>query len=401
MSHFSLESLTKAVKSAAAIRSQTSLQPAGGEGDKIFPSTYEGGKYAFEFRQLPGKEEPTPCVLIDSVQSQANRFELSLLEAFENGELAMPVLTVDFGAFNLPKQLRITSLEAPHRHADALLRDSLYNGVPFRQSAIGKPLDNVDLKNAAPLLELCPMALLAGSWDSTGPKGGLGPKFARAMVSEIVGINVVQGVKTSSRLDPAEISKNSAKVYMTDQGGWTLDSKKAIKVKGKEALYGKEGKPSEINHGNIVPSIKDGGFTIEKAVQTTVISLAGLRKLRFPIDGEFDTDRDLKARTLLAALGLFAAVSTAEKGYDLRSRCLLFPEHRQKWEILANPGGENPEFELTSEQALEVLKAAIGDAKKAGLPWHEGEIVLQASPELGQLVLLSQESQIKGQEGDE
>lgn len=401
MSKFTLETLSKAVKGAAALRSRTDLQPAGGEGDKIFPSTYEGGKYAFEFRQLPGKEAPVPCVLLDSVQSQANRFELSLLEAFENGEASMPVLTVDFADFNLPKPLRITSLEAPHRYADALLRDSLYDGVPFRQSSIGKPLDNVDAKNATPLLELCPMALLAGSWDSTGPKGGLGAKFARAMVSEIVGINAVQGVKTSSRLDPAEITKSAAKVYAAAQGGWTLDDKKAIKVKGKEALFGKDGKPSEINHGNIPPSIKDGGFTIEKAVQTTVISLAGLRKLRFPVDGKFDVDKDLKARTLLAALGLFAAVSTAEKGYDLRSRCLLFPEHRQKWEILANPGGDNPEFELTAEQALEVLKAAISDAKNAGLPWHDGEIVLQASAELGQLVLLSQESQIKGQEGDE
>lgn len=245
------------------------------------------------------------------------------------------------------------------------------------------------------------MALLAGSWDSTGPKGGLGPKFARAMVSEIVGINAVQGVKTSSRLDPAEISKSAAKVYAAENSGWTLDETKAIKVKGKTALFGKDGKPSEINHGNIVPSISEGGFTIERAVQTTVISFAGLRKLRFPLDGKFDAQRDLKARTLLAALGLFAAVSTAEKGYDLRSRCLLFPEERPKWEVLTNPGGDNPEFALTSQEALEILNAAIEEAKKAGLPWREGEIVLKASPDLGQLVLLSQESQIKGLEGDE
>jgi hypothetical protein len=30
-------------------------------------------------------------------------------------------------------------------------------------------------------------------WDSTGPKGGLGPKFERAMVSEIVGIDAEVG----------------------------------------------------------------------------------------------------------------------------------------------------------------------------------------------------------------
>ena len=105
---------------------------------------------------------------------------------------------MDFADHGLPKTLRITSLEAPHRIADALLRDSLHDGKPFRKSEIGKRIDDVDNRNATALFELCPTALVFGMWDSTGPKGGLGAKFARAMVSQIVGLHAEVGVKTSS-----------------------------------------------------------------------------------------------------------------------------------------------------------------------------------------------------------
>lgn len=68
-----IEKLNDAVKKAAAFRCVTEYQPAGGTGDKIFPPTYEGGKYATEKRRLLGEAAPVDCVLLDSVQSQANR----------------------------------------------------------------------------------------------------------------------------------------------------------------------------------------------------------------------------------------------------------------------------------------------------------------------------------------
>ena len=75
---------------------------------------------------------------------------------------------------------------------DLILRDSeLKEGaskVPFRQSNKGKALNKVNPADATPLFELCPTALIFGMWGSTGPKGGLGPKFERAIVSEVVGI---------------------------------------------------------------------------------------------------------------------------------------------------------------------------------------------------------------------
>jgi CRISPR-associated protein Csb1 len=191
---------------ASALRCRTQLQPAGGAGDKVFPPTYAGAAYATEKRRIPGREDPVECVLLDSVQSQANRMEEALQQAVDEGRVSIPVIDVDFSGNELLTEIgRVTSLQAPHRIADAILRDSLLDGVPFRRSELGKRLDAVSFANATPLYELCPTALLFGMWDSTGPKGGLGAKFQRAMVSEIVGIDAVYGVKTSSRIDPLQI----------------------------------------------------------------------------------------------------------------------------------------------------------------------------------------------------
>ena len=42
----------------------------------------------------------------------------------------------------------ITALRAPHRIADALLRDALLDGVPFRSSAIGKAFTDARVNHA-------------------------------------------------------------------------------------------------------------------------------------------------------------------------------------------------------------------------------------------------------------
>ncbi len=76
------------------------------------------------------------------------------------------------------KKFTVTSLEAPHRAADALFRDSLLNGIVFRKSEAGRLLDAADVRHATGLFGLCPTALVFGMWDSTGPRGGLGAPSA-------------------------------------------------------------------------------------------------------------------------------------------------------------------------------------------------------------------------------
>ena len=384
METLSLEHIRDALAgNAAAFRSVTEHQPAGGPGDKIFPPTYERGSYATEMRHMGGEE--VPCVLLDSVQSQANRMELALLEEWESGRVPLPVISVAFTGPGLPRPFRVTSLEAPHRIADALLRDSELDGVMFRDSDTGKRLDTLDVRNATALFELCPTALVFGMWDSTGPRGGSGVKFQRCMVSEIIGLDAVPGRKTSSRIDPAQIRRDAGPVYRTSDGSWTLDQAAA----GEGSSRGV--RPSDINHGNIPPSISDGGFTISRALQTTVLSLPALRRLRFPIDGAAtDPQVDLAAQTALAALALLAATLTQEQGADLRSRCLLYPAAPAAWELLAAPGSEPSQFAFPGEQAREVYRQAVEAAGAAGLPWLDQELVLQPSRQLQALVQQSQ-----------
>ena len=388
------DQLAKAVAGhAAAIRCRTRLQPAAGPGTKVFPPTHKDGVYAMEKRRLPidgrvGETREADCVLLDSVQSQANRIEDALQDALDRKLISIPVIVVEFGD-EIPEVQRVTSLQAPHRAADAILRDSLLDEVPFRKSDIGRAITDSSLANATALFRYCPHSLILGVWDSTGPKGGLGAKFARALVSEIVGVDAVIGKKTSSRIDPLQ-SRASAKVVKEKDGSWKL----AKDEKAKGAVS-----PSEINHGNIPPSVSDGSASIAYADHTAVLSLPQLRRLRFPIEGALDPTVDDAARTVLAALALVGLTLAIERGADLRSRCLLFPETALEFELLATPGKPDA-FALTSEHAIKLLDSAVKAAAKLGLQWQDEPTMLKPSEELVALVKKSQELAATSMEGD-
>jgi CRISPR-associated protein Csb1 len=375
--------------SAAALRLTLRLEAVS---PKVFPPTYEGGKYATESRRIDGRE--VPCVLLDSVPSQANRMELALQDAWEGGEIDLPVTSVDFSKVENPGVPRVTSLQAPHRIADAMLRDSSLGKTKFRQSAVGKELDQLSAAYATPLLRHAPHCLVFGMWDSTGPRGGLGVKFSRAVVSEVIGVDAVGGVKTSSRIDPLNIRANSGTLYAAKGGGWTLDKDAADRdAKKNPAKLGKDGKPSEANHGNVTPTTAAGGFTIDHAEQTTVLSLPALRRLRFPPKpgAKSAPDGDAVARTYLAALGLLGATLAVEAGYDLRSRCLLRATNAVRWELLGRPGEDSRWFDLPKDAALGLYKAALAGVGATGLPVETTEVVLTPSDDLVTLVKKSME----------
>jgi CRISPR-associated protein Csb1 len=386
-------------RDTVAIRGVVKLEPAGGPGDKIFPPTHAvdennkkpGAKYAFETRRIDGRE--VQCVLIDSVQSQANRMEEALEALWAAKKIALPVVTVDFASSVAPEVGRVTSLTAPHRIADALLRDSLLNGQLFRLSDIGKSFTDASTKDATALFKVCPTGLVFGLWDSTGPKGGLGAKFQRALVSEIVGINAAPGSKTASRIDPLNILKEAADIYEAQDNNerWTTIIEDAKKNKtGEPIKFGKEGKPSEVNHGNVTPSIDSvaGGVTIDEARHTVVLSLAALRRLGFATGAD-------EARTVLAALGLLAVFAAESRGHDLRSRCLLVPKKdcALKLEAVHRDGSTTP-LDLNLEAALALYKEAVRNLPE-GIKFDNGPgealAELQPSPKLVDLVKKSRE----------
>ena len=408
-----LADLQEAVQNRVALRTINRLYPAGGPTSKVFPPTYLGGVYATEDRLVEG--ERTKCVLLDSVASQANRMEEALQTALDKG-FKMPVAVINFPSDNGSDGTkyagqRLTSLQAPHRIADALFRECTIGGTDFRKSEEGKRIFAATPSFATPLFERCPTALLFGMWDSTGPMGGLGAKFERAITSEIVGINAVFGVATSSRIDPVIPKTEDAPIYQKEDSGWTFEEKEAKHDKGGKAVkYKEKGKLSEVNLGNVTPTLKEysdnskvtdphtgrpaqkgqvaaAGATIDYAEQICVISLAALRKLHFPesADAARNDDRDNAARTVIAALGIAAFSLSVERGIDLRSRCVLEQRDSARWAALGSP---SKEFEVSGGEALDLLRGAV-EAAKGVIEWKTDEMRLDPTPKLLDAVIKS------------
>lgn len=440
MESLTFQVLDDAVKNGAvAIRARTRLQPAGGPGDKVFPPTFgdtltvrlsEGEhhktKYAMEKRRIDG--EDVWCVLLDSVASQANRMEEALQRAWDEGRLRFPLVRVDFtGATDEDPALDLsslggdgylTSLEVPHRLADALLRDSMLGDLRFRASGPGRAFTEASPHDATAVYALSPHALVFGMWDSTGPKGGQGAKFQRALVSEIVGVGAVPGRKTASRIDPAGIELNAGPVYAAADAveEWTVHEDEAVRGKGgKPELFSrkksdKAGKPSSINHGNVTPTIDSeaGGVTLDYGLQTTVLSLPALRRLRFPrtVGGERqDNDRlpaaEHAARTALAALALAAVAYQRDEGYDLRSRCAFAPEGPIELEVVSRNGEDAGRFSLSPDAAAELLQEAAAAAEKVGMGWPTEPVDLLPAPQLVELIRRSRKVAATGEAEDE
>ena len=384
-----LNALRSVVQKDAAIRRVQRLQPVGGPGDKIFPPTYPGegrndpARHLFETRRINGQD--VRCVLIDSVQSQANRLEEGLLALVREDNINMPYVVVDFsnikdGDQDLSDLGTITSLDAPHRIFDAIIRDSELNGVKFTDTDLYKKgLMLAKPSNALDVFEISPSSLVFGVWNSTGEGGGLGTKFPRCVVSEIVGVGAVEGQKGAVRIDPLGI-RASVRV-INGPLDWTL----AAGVKGE-----KSAKPSEINHSNIISNLVPGGVTIDYALHTAVITCAGLRRLKFP------NKDDLTGQTVLAALALVAFTQQDSNGYSFRSRCDLVCEEAAPFEIV-HPDGKGEPLTISKQRAVDVFKESVEAARKAGFQWNVEPISLTPQRRLVELVALSRKKALAGE----
>jgi CRISPR-associated protein Csb1 len=392
--------LSNALEFDAAFRRRRKLQPVEGPGGKIFAPTYPGPKkddppqHVFERRRVDGQD--VWCVLIDSVQSQANRLEEFLLESSRQKTLEFPYVTVDFSDHQLEGLSEITSLDAPHRLFDAILRDSELAGKPFMKSEKGLALVAAKPSDASAIFELSPTALLFGVWNSTGEGGGLGAKFPRCLVSEIIGVNVPveeesaghfvsAGRRTGSRIDPLGVLRK-VEVYKSKEG-WNVDQKKA----GKDA---KKVRPSEINHGNIAPSVVKLGVTCDYVEQTSVITLAGLRRLRFG-----DPKRTSAGRSLLAALGLVALLEQDTRGYALRSRCDLVCDGVAPLELVKS-GGSSEALELDLPEARTMYGKCVDDVRDAGFIFANDPVVLKPQAKLVKIVKDSRDLALAGEGGE-
>jgi CRISPR-associated protein Csb1 len=193
------------------------------------------------------------------------------------------------------------------------------------------------------------------------------------------------GRRTGSRIDPLGVLRR-VEVFK-GQDGW--DTAKERAGKGAKAV-----RPSEINRGNIAPTVQPLGVTCDHAEHTAVLSFAGLRRLGFG-----GGPKDEAGRTLLAALGLVALAEQDARGYALRSRCDLVCDGRAPFELV-HADGRTEKLEIGREAARAVHAAAHAAAGKAGFKFPSGPITLTPQEKLVEIVRRSQRLALEGAGGE-
>lgn len=375
------------------IRIDTELEPLSGPGGPVKPAVYEGGKYQLDTRWAsPDDDEPTEVIVIDNVPSQANRLEDALRRHRES--IGIPEIVLDLaGLPELPVHLpsRLSSLQFPHRNADAYLRDSQKDGQDFVNTKVGEAILKATPWSCGALVSWFPQALLYGFWQSHLGKKGIQTKHARAWVSEIVGWKPAATDTRAMGLkgDPLNLSVDEkVRFSPDDQKEWGF---------GKEAKAagGKNDKLSEIGHGQ-VPFMKEAdaspaSVSFERITQRATLSLAQLRRISLEADGDVEAEAlarwNMATRALLVALGLHAHMLAFGRGFALRSGAELRPA---KTTMTWLGGARDSEVEIGgAAQSAALLDAARKNARAAGVPldgWGRAPLVLEPKPNLRQAI---------------
>lgn len=362
----------------AAIVINQGLEPVAGAGQPVKPAIFAGGVYQADTRWELGGEEPTQTqvVTIDGIASQANRLEAALRDAADTLRLSEIVLDLS-GVGTLPPHLptRISSLEMPHRQADAYLRDALVETTPLEQTDVGRELFAATGDNPAALVEWFPQSLLFGFWQSHLGKKRSQAKLARSWVSEIIGWKpgTLETRQAGIKGDPLNLS--TTEVVQYDENlvrDWDLASASDGSGGGKQSGRKKE-KLSEIGHGQVPfggTGAPPSAISFRTITQTASVSFASLRRVSLG-----DARRSAAARSYLVALGLAAHCRAFGRPFSLRSDCdLVCPPGGVVWTWVGESGRETLES-MTIEQADELLTQCRDDAVAAGLPVGERRII--------------------------
>ena len=349
---------------ADGIRFDAELEPIAGPGGVVRPATYVGGKHQRERRWMSvSDDEPTEVIVIDNVPSQANRLEDALRA--DLGNTGAPEFVLDLSdAKGLPPHLpkRLSSLQFPHRHADAYLRDSniLLGGEAFQKSDVGKALFNATAQNCDALLSYFPQSLLFGFWQSYAGQKSTQAKHARTWVSEIVGWGPPAAPETkvqAIRRDPLNLNVDDLKVERDAERtlDWKLGTEKA------------KTKLSEIGHGSILATADKqalAAVSFARITQRATLSFAQLRRVRLGNAGEGNSHS--AARALVACLGIHAHVRAfLSGGFCLRSGAdLRASDARAVW---LSSEGDDELAAIDAESSLSLLREAKAGARNAGL----------------------------------
>lgn len=375
MEPISISTLTAATKNASLLRVRLRLTSANDDG-LVYPPTYDQGQHIFRPAWVDGAERD--AVLLDSVQSQANRIELSILEALRRGEIDYPDVSISINAETGHEQYSV--LELSHRIYDAALYACKVDGELFRSTPIGKAIGDARPERATALFEHAPIVLLLGGWDSHGGGGPLVAKLARLITSEIIGLDAKPVRRGAVKFDPMDIRKGAGPVFES------ADRDRLYEIDPAKAKDNKPKKPSEIGLGN-VPAMSERGAVITEARLTSLISLSGIRRLRFPTaDNSYNEERDQAGRNATVALGIFALSAQLDSGFNLRSGCDLVPLADPVLEIIGRSMEDIATFAITRRAAREVLGHALQQAESHDLQWRKEAIRAIADERLVTLV---------------
>ena len=368
------------------IRIDTELEPLSGPGGTVKPAVYEGGTYQMDRRWAsPTDEKPTPVIVIDNVPSQANRLEEAIRR--HRSSVKVPELVLDLsGVGNLPVHLprRLSSLEFPHRNADAYLRDARRGDEDFARTELGRAIFGATPQACGPLMAWFPQALVYGFWQSHLGKKRQNTKHARSWVSEIVGWNPAATETKVLGLKGDALNLSTDETVTSnpdDRMEWTIGT--GAKVEG-----GKKDRLSEMGHGQ-VPFMGDeataAAVSFARVTQRATLSFAQLR--RVSLGSSYSAEADAAARALLVALGLHAHQLAFGRGFALRSGAELRPSVVQPTWL--GSGGDEPCALGDVETSLALLRTAVMHASSLGVPldgWDKEPVILTPKENLSKAI---------------
>ena len=340
------------------------LDPISGPGGMVKPAVYEGGTYQRDRRWAsPDDDEPTDVIVIDNVPSQANRLEDALRRNRES--VSIPELVLDLSDLpNLPAHLprSLSSLQFPHRNADAYLRDSQLDGKDFLKTDIGQAIFGATAQTCGPLVAWFPQAMLYGFWQSHLGRKRHNTKHARAWVSEIVGWQPASTETKVLGLKGDALNLNTDEMVTSnpdDRTTWEVG--RSARIAG-----AKSDKLSEIGHGQVPFMGNDApaaAISFSRVTQRASVSFAQLRRVSL---GNHSGGADAAARALLVALGLHAHQLAFGRGFALRSGAELRP--RDTTVTWLGAQGDDPVDLGGVETTHTLLESARDHAASEGVP---------------------------------
>jgi CRISPR-associated protein Csb1 len=289
---------------------------------------------------------------------------------------------------------RYYDLTLPHRVFDGHIRAGSVDGQPTTQVPAYRAARDATPANARALLEMSPVTLVFGGWDSS--RRSRQGRWRSALVGEIVGfvaasrdaagklIAPTPGLRGGARVDPVGMQINVGGKAMKDLVAGQQNEMSAATVeklvKAAGAIKaGASQSASALGLGGIPPTLDQlAGVACDTIIRTHVLSFATLRQMRFGAGPEGDA----ACRALLAALALNALARSDAELY-LRANCDLREAAIPKV-LLDQRRGEFLEVEpLDIDSADLLLSEALAHAEKvADVTWSGLALRVVGNPDV-------------------